>query len=186
MPADWLKNCVSVDMEAAGSHPAKYAMLSIGACLVTDETQAFYVELKPDRESFQEHALGISGLSMQQLQQEGLDPGQALHAFAAWLEGNVPAKPIFVAFNAPFDWMFINDYFHRYTGSNPFGHSAIDIKALYLGYAGGEWIDTTMDRVNARFGLDKSLSHHALEDARDQAALFLRIITHIEEISPKE
>lgn len=161
-------------------------MLSIGACLVTNEAQTFYVELKPDRESFQEHALNISGLSMRNLQQKGLDPEQAMQAFAGWLEQNVPGKPIFVAFNAPFDWMFINDYFHRYIGSNPFGHSAIDIKALYLGHAGGEWYDTNMDRVNARFGLDKSLSHHALEDARDQAVLFLQIITHIEANSPKE
>lgn len=186
MPSDWLSNCVSVDIEAAGSHPAKYAMLSIGACLVTDETETFYVELKPDRESFQDHALSISGLSMQYLEQEGLDPGKAMQAFARWLQETVPGEPILVAFNAPFDWMFINDYFHRYTGSNPFGHSAIDIKALYLGHAGGEWRDTNMDRVNAMFGLDKSLSHHALEDARDQAALFMRIITHIEANSPKE
>jgi hypothetical protein len=33
-------------------------------------------------------------------------------------------KAIFVAFNAPFDWMYINEYFQRYLGENPFGHSS--------------------------------------------------------------
>jgi ribonuclease T len=186
VPADWLKNCVSVDIEAAGPSPAHYAMLSIGACLVTDMQQAFYVELKPDREGFQEHALNVSGLSLDQLRRDGTSPERAMRKFTDWLSESVLDEPIFVAFNAPFDWIFVNDYLHRYTGANPFGHSAIDIKALYLGFAGGEWKDTSMNLINSKLGLGNELSHHALEDARDQATLFLQIIELIANKTSKE
>ncbi len=186
MSLDWLKNCVSVDIEAAGPYPARYAMLSIGACLVSDLQLSFYTELEPDREAVEENALSVSGFSMQHLKSHGVAPADAMQAFAEWLHSSVPEQPIFVAFNAPFDWMYVNDYFHRYYGSNPFGHSAIDIKALFLGYSGGEWKQTSMNAVNLKLGLDKPLSHHALEDAQDQARLFLKIIERIQNEPPKE
>lgn len=177
----WLKDCVSVDVETAGPFPARYALLSIGACMVTDPGNCFYVELKPDRNDFEEEALSISGLSMEELQRSGTPPEQAMRSFNAWLEGALTNQPIFVAFNAPFDWMFVNDYFLRYLASNPFGHSAIDIKALYLGHTGVDWKDTSMANVKQVLGIQKSLSHHALEDARDQAKLFLEILERVEE-----
>lgn len=186
MAADWLENCVSVDIEAAGPVPAAYAMLSIGACRVTDLQETFYVELMPDHDAYQDHALSISGLSLQDLKQNGLPPQEAMTSFGEWLDTAVPGRPIFVAYNAPFDWMFINDYFHRYYGENPFGHTAIDIKALYLGQSGREWKDTAMDAVTRELGFDIKLSHHALEDALDQARLFLEIIQRIQNQSSKE
>jgi DNA polymerase III epsilon subunit-like protein len=186
VPAEWLKNCISVDIEAAGPYPAHYPLLSIGACLAVDKNKTFYVELKPDRQAFDEGALQISGFSLEELDHEGTQPALAMRDFATWLADSVPDQPIFVAFNAPFDWMFINDYFHRYCGSNPFGHSALDIKALFLGLTGGEWKDTTMKMVNSKLGLEKALSHHALEDAQDQATLFMQIIERLNGESPKE
>jgi ribonuclease T len=183
---DWLEDCVSVDIETAGPYPALYAMLSIGACRVTDMLETFYVEMKPDREAYQEHALSISGLSLEDLDRNGVPPKEALASFANWLSDVVPGDPTFVAFNAPFDWMFINDYFHRYYGKNPFGHTAIDIKAVFLGQFNSAWRDTSMDAINLELGFDKTLSHHALEDALDQAKLFLEIIKRIQNLSSKE
>ena len=37
----------SVDIESAGPIPGVYSMLSLGACVVNDTSQTFYVELKP-------------------------------------------------------------------------------------------------------------------------------------------
>ena len=58
--------------------------------------------------------------------------------FAAWVERVTPegSLPVFVGFNAPFDWMFVNEYFHRHLGRNPFGHVAVDIKAYAMGRDG--------------------------------------------------
>lgn len=165
---------ISVDVETAGPVPAQFAMLSIGACLVDDLAEGFYVELKPDRERVDERALAVSGLSIARLHEEGLEPHAALREFEAWLGRVVPAEhvPILVAFNAAFDWMFVNDYFHRYLGRNPFGHSAIDMKAYYMGMTGATWARTSMRHVAPEAGEPLMLTHHALEDAQAQARIF--------------
>ena len=41
--------------------------------------------------------------------------------------------PIFVSDNVVFDWQFINYYFHRFVGRNPFGFSGRRIGDLYSG-----------------------------------------------------
>ena len=165
---------VSVDVETAGPHPAGYALLTIGACLVSDPDRTFYVELQPDKDAVIPQALEITGLSMAELAARGLPPAEAVAHFEAWINAIVPAphRPIFVALNAPFDWMFVSDYFHRYLGHNPFGHSALDLKALYMGLTGVRWRKTSMRFVSARYLAGRELTHNALADARDQAELF--------------
>ena len=66
---------------------------------------------------------------------EGVDAAAAMERLAAWVEVAVPAGsiPVLVSFNAPFDWLFIADYCWRYLGHNPFGISAVDLKALFMG-----------------------------------------------------
>jgi DNA polymerase III alpha subunit (gram-positive type) len=97
-----------------------------------------------------------------------------MQAFAVWLEKLTPVgtRPVFVALNAPFDWMFVNDYFHLYLGTNPFGHSALDIKAYYMGLAGVSWSETSFSHITAHLQMHIELEHNALHDAQDQAAIF--------------
>ena len=38
---------ISVDIEASGPVPGTYSMLALGACVVTNCQDRFYVELKP-------------------------------------------------------------------------------------------------------------------------------------------
>ncbi len=169
---------ICVDVETAGPVPGQYAMLSIGACLVMNIAANFYIELKPDREDVVPEALAISGLDMDALQKNGEDPVAAMKAFASWVNGiaPAPARPVFVAFNASFDWMFINDYFHRYLGENPFGHSALDIKSYFMGQMGVNWADTSMQRISSFFLEERRLTHNALRDAQDQAEIFQKIL----------
>ncbi|OJX38043.1 MAG: DNA polymerase III subunit epsilon [Chloroflexi bacterium 44-23] len=169
---------ISVDVETAGPFPSQYALLSIGACLVSNTDINFYTELQPDRPDFLPESLKISGLQMQSLQQTGQPPLTAMTAFAEWVRTVTPRgdRPVFVALNAPFDWMFINDYFYRYIGSNPFGHSALDIKAFYMGYSGVEWSQTSFRHINRFLNHETCLAHNALKDAQDQAAIFLAIL----------
>lgn len=169
---------ISVDVETAGPYPAAFAMLSIGACLVDDPEAGFYVELRPDRDRVDARALAVSGLSMERLAAEGSEPAQALEAFEGWLAQVVPegSVPILVAFNAGFDWMFVNDYFHRYLSRNPFGHAAIDVKAYYMGMTGVTWARTSMRHVAPVAGEPLVLTHHALEDAQAQARIFAELL----------
>jgi len=171
---------VSVDIETAGPVPSEYSMLSIGACLVDDPETTFYVELKPEHEAVVESALAVSHLSMDVLEVMGLPPAQAMEQFADWVAEVVPDdhRPIFTAFNAAFDWMFIADYFHRHLGpdGNPFGYSALDIKAFAMGSANSTWAQTSMDALAERHLAGRRLTHHALSDAQDQAELFRHLL----------
>jgi len=165
---------ICVDVETAGPIPSEFAMLSIGACLVTDISTNFYIELKPDRQKTSPEAMAIHGLSMDALAASGRQPKEALTAFAEWIHSVTPegSRPVFVAFNAPFDWMFIHDYFLRYLGENPFGHSALDIKAYFMGQTGVEWGQTSLKQIATRFMDERHLTHNALADAQDQAEIF--------------
>lgn len=176
---------VSVDVETSGPNPGSYALLSIGACLAVNPELSFYVELQPTTDNFVPEAMDVHQLSLTTLTRRGKPPTEAMARFAAWLEDVVPdhAKPVFVAFNAPFDWMFVNDYFHRFYGSNPFGYSALDLKALYMGLSGETWHQTSLKRLVERYLGDRQLTHHALEDAQEQARLFIRLL---EEMKPRQ
>ncbi len=168
---------ISVDVETAGPHPSGYSLLSIGACLADDPAQGFYVELKPVNEAITTEALSIGGLTLEHLTESGVDPAEAMTRFEDWVAGVVQEGdvPVFLGFNAAFDWMFVCDYFQRYLGRNPFGHTAIDIKSYYLGLAGGSWAETSLRFLSPRYLDGRPLSHNALGDARDQAALFAAI-----------
>jgi ribonuclease T len=172
------KAYISVDVETAGPNPSQYSLLSIGACVVCNPKCTFYVEMQPVNNNFLPSALSISGLSMEKLTKQGLAPAEAMARFEIWAKEQVPEgqRPIFVAFNAPFDWMFVNDYFHRFIGQNPFGHSAIDIKVFFMGMAGVSWEETKMHRLSARYSNTRKLTHHALQDAVDQARLFRNML----------
>lgn len=164
-------------------------MLSLGACLVEDPRLRFYAELQPTTLEADPTALAVSGLSPERLAETGLPPEEAIRRFAAWVAEVVPEgdRPVFVAFNAPFDWMFVADCFRRYGMPNPFGHSALDIKALYMGVTGEPWSRTSLAEVAARHGLSGELPHSALEDALIQAELFRRILAEsLARRAPKE
>lgn len=165
---------ISVDVETAGPIPGEYAMLSIGACTVFDSSVSFYIELQPDKEKVQADALKVSGLKMDELKERGEPPKAGVQKFADWVaQHTLPAnEAVFVAFNAPFDWMFVNHYFHRYLGHNPFGHSALDMKVYYMGLKGISWSETSMKAISRGYFGEISLTHHALQDAIDQAELF--------------
>jgi DNA polymerase III epsilon subunit-like protein len=169
---------IIVDVESSGPTPGQYALLSIGACTLCDPRQTFYIEMQPDEEGMLDEAMRINKLSLEDLRQSGLQPRDAMSQFSDWVNEVLPEnhKPVFTAFNAPFDWMFVNHYFHKYLGFNPFGHKALDIKAFYMGVYGVSWSDTSHNKVSARLTHNQVLPHHALKDAIMEAELFELIL----------
>ncbi len=178
VPPQIVEAYISIDVETAGPIPSQYAMLSIGACTLGKPRHKFYIEFKPDKINFLPEALAISNLSMERLAGEGVDPKVAMQSLADWLMEVVPAnhRPLFVAFNAPFDWMFVNEYFYNYLGHNPFGHAALDIKSYFMGQEGVPWSQTSMWNIGEQLLKRRQLSHHALQDAIDQAEIFEKML----------
>lgn len=165
---------ISVDVETAGPIPGEFSMLTLGACCVDDPSKTFTCSFKPINKNFVPEALEVTGLSMSTLAEEGLAPDAAMRKFAEWVgslttEGQVP---VFVGLNAPFDWSFVNYYFHRFVGTNPFGFTALDIKALFMGVTGSTWRDTRSSFIARRVHPTRKGDHDALHDALYQAELF--------------
>ena len=178
---------ISVDVETAGPHPSEYSLLSIGACTVSGPGDSFYVELQPVNDRSLPEAIRVSGLSFSMLKEKGIPAKEAMERFAAWTAQTTPPEhmPVFVAFNAPFDWMFVNDYFHRFLGQNPFGHTALDIKAFYMGLTGTAWHQTSMSHVTRHYLGERQLTHHALRDALDQAEIFRLMLAECQKAHPE-
>jgi DNA polymerase III epsilon subunit-like protein len=80
---------VSVDVETAGPIPGEYSLLSIGACVVDDPAKTFSCELKPINRNADPKALEVSGLSLDELAKNGLEPAEAMRAFKQWLDALV-------------------------------------------------------------------------------------------------
>ena len=177
---------ICVDIEASGPNPHDYAMISIGAATVHGPRQSFYAELKPNKMAESDEASAVHGLSLKRLAEEGEEPKAALERLKKWLEDlrKDEEEIVFVAFNAPFDWMFVNDYFMRYLGANPFGHRALDMKAFYMGMRGVPWAATSHQAVSSDYAMLDALPHHAEQDAILEAELFERMLQELDSQSP--
>ena len=71
------------------------------------------------------------------LEQDGEPPDQAFPRFVAWLaERQRQRRPVYVAFNAAFDWAFTHHWFVRLGMDDPFGFAPLDIKSYWAGRSG--------------------------------------------------
>lgn len=171
---------ISVDIETSGPIPGVFSMLTIGACNIDDPSQIFSCEIQPISGNADPDAMKVTGLSLETLALTGEPPVDALKRFQEWIADQIkPGEvPVFVGLNAPFDWSFINYYFHYFLSCNPFGFSALDLKALYMGATGSSWGETRSSQMSARLRPQTQGNHQALQDAQYQAELF-RLIRSI-------
>lgn len=165
---------ISVDVETSGPIPGEFSLLSIGACEVYLEGREFECELRPLNQNFDPEAMQATGLDFSHFERFGIEAEIALRRFSDWLDGlrSPEDKIVFVGFNAAFDWSFINYYFHRFLGSNPFGFTALDVKSYYMGVAGCKWSETRSSVMDQHLKPSLRGSHDALRDAKYQAELF--------------
>lgn len=127
---------VVVDVEADGPIPGDYSMISFGAVIVDEPlNKTFYAKLKPISDKWIPDALKVSGFTRKETLKFD-DPKLVMESFSMWLNSFTQGQDrrvMFYSDNNGFDWQFINWYFHRFTGSNPFGHSSGNIGSLYKG-----------------------------------------------------
>jgi hypothetical protein len=125
-----------VDIEADGPAPGLYSMVSLGCVRVDrDLKTAFKATFAPISGQWVPEALAVSGITREQ-HMAYPDPAAGMVTFAGFLKDASQGRPVFVSDNPAFDWQWVNYYFHRYLGDNPFGHSARRIGDLYAGLTG--------------------------------------------------
>lgn len=168
---------IDVDIEADGK-PGHGSMLSIGAQSPTGET--FYVEIKPASEDFVPHQREFCenhNLARERLLREGKDLQQAMREFYDWVAGlreQYGKPPVFTAFNAAFDFCFVDLYFIKSGLDNPFGMAPFDLKSLALPLVGEgdwDWSKTAKDKLPEIIIPPGDFTHNALEDSQYQQKL---------------
>jgi hypothetical protein len=168
---------ISIDIESDGPIPGDYSMSSLGAVVVGSPEHTFYREFRPISDRFDPQAAAVSGLDRSRLMASGQDPAEGMREFASWIASvTAGGRPVFVAFNATFDWMFVHWYFIHFVGDDPFGISGLDIKAYYMAaLAKRTWAETTKKAIEPRFLSERPHTHNALDDACEQAEVFAKL-----------
>ncbi|WP_238008048.1 exonuclease [Dactylosporangium sp. AC04546] len=178
----------SLDVEADGPIPGPYSMVSVGLAVAgrfdgtfrgADPTEhTFYRELRPISDDFVPEALAVSGLDRDTLLREGADPATAMAELSAWVTRTAgDARPVIVAYPAVFDWMFLYWYLLRFVGASVFGHSGcLDMKTTYAVKAGVPLGAAVKGRMPKHLLSQRRHTHHALDDAIEQAELFANLM----------
>jgi len=163
---------ISVDVESDGPCPGIHSMVCFGAVVIEEGfKRTFYGEVSPISDVFVPEALAISGFTRDQ-HSTFPNPTTTMLAFDNWLRENCDSRPIFWSDNNSYDFAFINYYFHRYLGRNPFGWSSQNINSLYKGLSNDMW--GSFKRLR-----DTKHTHHPVDDAMGNAEALLKMINHI-------
>lgn len=173
---------VSTDVEADGPIPGPNSMLSFAsAAYLADKTLVgtfeANLELLPGaagdpktmdwwRGQPEAWAACRSGLR---------DPADAMPEYVRWLR-SLPGKPVFVAYPAAYDFMFVYWYLIRFAGESPFSHSALDIKSFAMAVLGTEFRESVKRNMPAEWFDDLPHTHVALDDAKGQGVLFCNML----------
>ena len=173
---------VSTDVETDGPIPGPHSMLSFGsAAYLADKS------LVGTFEANLETLLGASAdpgtLAWWRGQPEAWEacrrdqrpPEAAMKAYLAWLKG-LPGRPVFVAYPAGFDFLFVYWYLIRFAGESPFSHSALDIKTYAMAMLKKPYRDSTKRNMPRRWFDPLPHTHRALDDAIEQGALFCNML----------
>lgn len=102
-------------------------------------------------------------------------PEWAMQRYVAWIR-SIPGKPVFVAYPAGFDFLFVYWYLMRFVGESPFGHSALDIKTFAMALLKQEYRASVKRNMPKQWFDPFPHSHIALDDAIEQGALFCNML----------
>jgi hypothetical protein len=173
---------VSTDVETDGPIPGPHSMLSFAsAAYRADKTlvSTFSANLEtlpgatghPDTmEWWKKNAEAWTAC---RTDLEALDV--AMHRYLSWVKA-LPGKPVFVAYPAGFDFLFVYWYLMRFAGESPFSHSALDIKTYAMAMLKSGYRDATKKNMPKRWFDDLPHTHVALDDAIEQGALFCNML----------
>jgi len=173
---------VSTDVETDGPIPGPYSMLSLAsAAYCADKrllgTFAANLQVLPGAASHPQtmewwrERPGAWTAARRNLQ----SPETAMRHYLVWVKA-LPGAPVFVAYPAAFDFMFVYWYLIRFTGESPFSYSAVDVKTYAMALLNKPYRCSGKAGMPNRWFDDLPHTHLALDDAIEQGALFCNML----------
>ncbi len=174
---------VSTDIETDGPVAGLHSMLSLGSAAYTANKELLAIfsanlETLPDAPAHprtaewwktQPEAWAACRTNLE-------TPAVAMARYLVWIK-SLPGHPVFVAYPAGFDFPFVCWYLTQFTGENPFGFSALDIKSFAMAVMKRDYRKSTKrDMPNDWFD-PLPHTHIALDDAIEQGALFCNMLS---------
>lgn len=157
---------IVVDVESDGAIQGIHSMVCFGAVLIGKDgnlDKTYYSGLlKPIGEEYVPEALAVSGFTREQMENEGNDPSAIMHDFANWIKDNSKGRPILISDNNGYDAPWINWYFHKFYGDNPFGWSSRRIGDMFAGFMNNTFYKWKQHRGTVH-------DHHPVNDAKGNA-----------------
>src|ERR1700679_842991 len=173
---------VSTDVETDGPIPGPHSMLSLGSAAYTADKRLL-ATFSANFETLPEAAAHPETAAWWATQPEAWaacrsdleTPESAMRRYVAWLDV-LPGRPVFVAYPAGFDFLFVYWYLMRFAGESPFSHSALDIKTYAMAMLKTGYRDATKKNMPKRWFDALPHTHVALDDAIEQGALFCNML----------
>lgn len=173
---------VSTDIEADGPIPGPHSMLSFAsAAFRSDKTLIGTFEANlTTLPGAQGHPKtmewwGTQPKAWAASRAHPRDPAVVMPEYLAWLK-LLPGKPVFVAYPAAFDFMFVHWYLIRFAGESPFVHSALDVKTYTMALLGTGYYESVKRNMPKDWFDPLPHTHVALDDALEQGALFCNML----------
>ncbi|HQU43981.1 MAG TPA: hypothetical protein PK867_14275 [Pirellulales bacterium] len=181
---------VSTDIESDGPIPGPHSMLSFASAAFTADktlvsTFSRNLEMLPDAKPDPRTAAWWQSqpAAWAACRSDAQPPERAMHDYLQWVR-SLPGKPVFVAYPAAYDFMFVYWYLIRFTGESPFPHSALDIKTFAMALLGRGYRDSTKRNMPKRWFDELPHTHVALDDALGQGALFCNMLLEARRLAP--
>ena len=173
---------VSTDVETDGRIPGPHSMLSFASAAYRPDKQlvstfSANLELLPgasgdprtmDWWRQQPEAWAATRQNLEA-------PEVALPRYLRWVK-DLAGKPVFVAYPAGFDFLFVYWYLIRFAGESPFSFSALDIKTYAMALLGCGYREAVKGNMPQRWFDPHPHTHVALDDAIEQGALFCNML----------
>ena len=173
---------ISTDVETDGPIPGPHSMLSIGSAAYSADktlvsTFSANLETLPGAAADPKTAAWWTTQpdAWAACRKDLETPHAAMARYVAWIK-QLKGKPVFVAYPAGFDFLFVYWYLIRFAGESPFSHSALDMKTFAMALLKTDYRDSTKRNMPKQWFDKLPHSHVALDDAIEQGALFCNML----------
>jgi len=185
-----MRRFVVIDTETGGLDPNEHSILSLGAVYLLDGAiqDTFSVVIAEPEMSTTLEALRVNGMTMAQIEAEGLPPVVAVNALTSWLlKNDLRQRNTLAGHNVAFDIGFLKRLY-RQAGktdkeySNCFSHRSLCTQTLALGLDAAcvrEFPHTSLDGLAKALGVviregGEKGKHDSLEDAVATAKILVK------------